>query len=340
MDRGGVRRFVDACYAGSSDRSAWIAELASALGPLVYPSQGALVSINARETGAIVDAAAWGPARELLPMITRATLPPDAIAAAFAPFTVTRLTRQFARKTMTGVPFWDQHCPMLVDSVGMCADDGNALLIASIPLDRLGSGGEVERRLLRLRRHFSAAYRGRVAEAGAIASDVVLDLEGRILHRGPESDRARPASRDLGSVGLLREAARAFDRERKGEAPTGSGEALWSELWRGGWHLIDAVDSDGRRMLLLRRVAEQRAPKALTELERRALYLARAGRSLKEIGFTLALPTSTTSDCIASGLRKLGLGSRLELVRALTVRPTSTRRRRQNSSDTTLPAAE
>ena len=313
MDRTGLRKFIDACYSSQQDRAAWLLEIARALGPLVSPRQGVVLSLHAHGSGAAVGAAGWGHAEHLVSKALSMRLPADVTARAFAPFTVSRLSRQLGLPTMRGLSLWDDTFPGYEDAVGMWADDGASQLIATFHVDEHCDDPMLEKKLMRLRRHFAAGFRGGAGRAGASPEDVILDVDGRILHR-PDGASAHLAP---GSLAVLRHAARAFDRERSGDEPASDALALWDELWSGGWHLIDAADTDGRRMLLLRRVTDDAPEKGFTDLERKALELARRGESLKEIGLALSIPTSTASDYIASGLRKLGLSTRLELVSSL-----------------------
>ena len=65
-------------------------------------------------------------------------------------------------------------------------------------------------------------------------------------------------------------------------------------------------------MVLRRVVPGEQA--ALCPRERRAIALAAAGESNKAIGFALGVAPSTAAGVLVSACRKLGLGSRRELI--------------------------
>ena len=122
----------------------------------------------------------------------------------------------------------------------------------------------------------------------------------------PPGARGEPADlRDLPSL-LAREVA---DRPE----PDEQAERLWDELWRGGWTLARIDDADGRRYLTIRR-AKAEEP-ALSPVERAVLALAREARSIKWIATELGMSNAGASMHLRSGLTKLGLTHRLELLR-------------------------
>ncbi|MEZ4239237.1 MAG: helix-turn-helix transcriptional regulator [Myxococcota bacterium] len=84
----------------------------------------------------------------------------------------------------------------------------------------------------------------------------------------------------------------------------------WRDAVREGWLVLDQVDTDGKRFVLVRR-----AP--LTARERQVARLVAQGRSNKEIAHALGLAPSTVSGVVRAILDKRGLASRVQLARGL-----------------------
>lgn len=159
--------------------------------------------------------------------------------------------------------------------------------------------------------HVAAAFRLRESlAAGLSPGESVLSPGGQVLHaEGPaRSVKAREA---------LAHAVRGIDRARSrhGRHPREALDA-WQALVVGRWTLLDQVESDGRR-LLLARVNEVQAPArpALSERESQAVALAGQGWSNKQISYRLGVGEPTVSGHLKRASRKLGLKSRVELVR-------------------------
>ena len=136
----------------------------------------------------------------------------------------------------------------------------------------------------------------------------------------PPSDCAPPASGNVdarAARSLLSEAlhARETGRDRPRSSDPEHAAEVWCALTRGRWSLIDAVERDGKRFLLARRnTPDLRARGALAPNEHRVCALAAAGLSTKLIAHELGLSTSTVSTHLKNALRKLGFGSRTQLV--------------------------
>jgi DNA-binding CsgD family transcriptional regulator len=162
---------------------------------------------------------------------------------------------------------------------------------------------------LRLRRRLGELMQGapKVSEGGA-----VLDAAAKVVHADGDAreDDARQA---------LEQRAREIDRARTREG--GRDEhalEVWQGLISGRWSLVERFDSDGKRFMLAHKNAEDVAdPRGLTALEARVTGLAVRGYSDKLIAYHLGVAESTASVQLASALRKLGIRSRVELVRTL-----------------------
>jgi DNA-binding CsgD family transcriptional regulator len=164
--------------------------------------------------------------------------------------------------------------------------------------------------------HLAAGFRLRQALTGASPldelgdDDAVLSADGSLKHA---SGRSRPrTARDK-----LREAASRIDRAR-GPARMDDEEALalWRGLVDGRWSMVDCFDTDGRRFVVARRNREQVTdPRGLSERESQVATAAALGSSNKMIAYRLGLSKSTVATHLRNAIRKLGLSSRLELVR-------------------------
>jgi DNA-binding CsgD family transcriptional regulator len=168
----------------------------------------------------------------------------------------------------------------------------------------------------RLAIHLSAAYRlaGRAASPDADDVEAVVTTGGKILD-------LRGLGRRPEVSGVLREAVLAIDRARtrRGRADPLAALELWQALLAGRWSLVEHFDTDGRRFLLARRndpgVSQ---PPGVTRRQRQVLFYASLGLSNREIGYALGLAENTVSAHVASGLARLGLPSRGELIRIST----------------------
>ncbi len=175
------------------------------------------------------------------------------------------------------------------------------------------------RTLSMLAMHIAAAYRLRLRhrERDPLASgeaEVILDERRRVLHaEGPAKSES--------SLAAIRESAVAVARARPdpdGRAPQDPERAIaaWNALTSGRWSVLDHFDRDGRRYFIARANAPEVAECA--ELSEREVQVVRAiglGHSNKLIAYELGLHPSTVSSHIASASRKLGVTTRLELVR-------------------------
>jgi DNA-binding CsgD family transcriptional regulator len=103
----------------------------------------------------------------------------------------------------------------------------------------------------------------------------------------------------------------------RGQLRRGSraGRELWRALVAARWSLVDHFDADGRRYYVAHRndpgVAD---PRALTPRERHVVALAALGRADKLIAYELGLSRSAVAFYLGAARRKLGVGSRTELI--------------------------
>lgn len=170
--------------------------------------------------------------------------------------------------------------------------------------------------LSRVARHVAAGRRlrrtlRRTAQGTTVDVDAVVNERGRLLHA--EGDTSERANADL----LARAAKRLFDeRPRLEHSDPDAALRLWNALVDGRWSLVDTVDSDGKRLMLVRENRmDLTEPTALTPDERYVVALFARGHSLRLVCYELGLPAATVSERLQRALKKLGIKSRMELRR-------------------------
>jgi DNA-binding CsgD family transcriptional regulator len=112
-------------------------------------------------------------------------------------------------------------------------------------------------------------------------------------------------------------------RRQMGKPPLAEEPALpvWAALFAGGWTVVDTFDRQGARFLLAKKRDDDPHPATpaespLTARENEVVALAAKGRSNKVIAHELGLAPSTVAGHLAKAAAKLGVGSRVELMKA------------------------
>ncbi|RLB53373.1 MAG: hypothetical protein DRJ42_12185 [Deltaproteobacteria bacterium] len=178
------------------------------------------------------------------------------------------------------------------------------------------------RRFEQVASHIAAASRLRQSlskraangQSGVLAeptAEAVLEVDGRIAD-------AQGAAKDASARELLRFAVKQVDRARSKSVRHHDEEALsmWQALVGGRWSLIDRYDTDGRRhYLAIRNLPAAVLTRALSAGEARIVALAVAGESDKAIGYHLGLKPSSVATGLSEAMRRLGVKSRIELIR-------------------------
>ena len=165
--------------------------------------------------------------------------------------------------------------------------------------------------------HLGVALRLRKALGGAPngnddAADAVLSPAGKVLEAKSPAARA--------SLVTLVEAAKRTERARSRSASAEERLSLWTALFDGHWSILESKESDGKRLLLAcRNPPRTMRLRKLSARERSVAHYAALGHPLKYISYELGLGVATVSLTLRSALRKLGLGSRAELIRAFGV---------------------
>jgi DNA-binding CsgD family transcriptional regulator len=311
------RRFLQRCYEGRGTLNTWMRDLAPAAGALVARREGILVTAASVAKPHPVqfheDQAAWGRAEEcdlVWPRVRSAIQENREIAERmFRPFLVSSLSRQLGLRSMNELPFLRDLWGNIgaADFIGIRAQDGGDNVVLSVPLRMGEARSDRDPFLYRVRRHLQSGLMGLSARASPRNGDVVADRSGRLLHDG--GSRIDPEAKQL-----LKAAALAQDAERRGKIDADA-DRVWRELWRGGWALIETVDTDDKRLLLLRKDPSCPHANALNPRELRAIRGLAAGLGYKAIALELGIGVSTAGELVASALAKLGLASRAELVR-------------------------
>jgi DNA-binding CsgD family transcriptional regulator len=171
----------------------------------------------------------------------------------------------------------------------------------------------------RVAAHIAAGYRLRrslhIANVDQLVDDgeAVLGPDGRVHHA--EAPASGVEEREH-----LRRAVLDVDRARTTRRRRDTEEAL--ELWRGlvdgTWSLVERFESDGRRYFVARRnepgVLD---PRGLTLREKQVVSFASLGHSDKLIAYELGVTKSTVATHLKTAMHKLGVGSRVALIRLL-----------------------
>jgi DNA-binding NarL/FixJ family response regulator len=134
----------------------------------------------------------------------------------------------------------------------------------------------------------------------------VLDVDGTIRDR----------LGGLRSPTALAEQARRIERARTNRSKTGEGGlALWTALVEGELSLVERTVGARREYLVVENAPERCPMKALSPAELDVLGLASRGLSSKFVAYSLGISEVTVSERLASTASKLGVATRIELVR-------------------------
>jgi len=221
--------------------------------------------------------------------------------------------------TADGTPFAQTFHPLGIrDVLGCGGINQRSCVMLTAPRRRLSTPDpRFKASFSKVSAHLAAGLRLRESLANASplddlrTDDAVLDTSFRVNHASGATESR--AVRDR-----LREAAILVDKVRARRQFT-EAEALdaWRALVDGRWSLVDTFDSDGRRFIVARRNDDQpRDPRGLSQREAQVAALAAMGHSNKLIAYHLGLATSTVATHLRTALHKLGVTTRLELVRA------------------------
>ena len=220
-----------------------------------------------------------------------------------------RLEREgFTWEDMKGIPDGGKRLGYR-DLWAVCSvvSEGKGLVFSSpIYDDREFSNSELSEGS-RIARHIAAACRARRSVSDSIEeSSAILAPDGRLCYQ-KEGALGTELQHALSRAVVTTARARAGRSARQEEA-----QALWDLLLSQGWSLLHHTDTDGKRFILA--VRDTGHPIALSPRERAVIEMASDGVSNKVIAFDLGIALSTVATHLASGLAKLRISSRRELI--------------------------
>jgi DNA-binding CsgD family transcriptional regulator len=199
------------------------------------------------------------------------------------------------------------------DTFGVTASDGDGRgVVVNAPLSRATRLDAQRRRLWsRLGQHIRMGdqARRRLVQ-GLEAPAAVVDPSGDVVHAtGPA--RSADLRQRLGRAVRNIDAA----RSSRGADDTQEALAMWEGLLDGRWSLIEHVERDGRRYVVVyENPPEVRDPRALTPRERAVVELVARGRSNKHAAHELRVSLGTVAKLLQRALDKLGFESRHQLI--------------------------
>jgi len=226
---------------------------------------------------------------------------------AFASFSETLLGDLLGREPRT-FAYWNEFPATrdFEDAIGLNVQSGRTrAIVFSFLRRRAAWRASAWRDARRMRRQLATVFDARVRATSPDTADAVLAPDGRLLHVG----------RSLGRDGaeLLSAAVRTLERERLAHESADEGERLWDELLAGRWSVVEHLDRDGKRTLLLART--DGTDGALSPEEVDLLARLERGHSVKQISLDYRLAPSTVSERIGAAIGKLGFRTRAEYLR-------------------------
>ncbi len=319
----GYVAMIDAAYRTDRSEDAWLEGLLAAAVPLLDFGQGvAAISYRVSHTGGLElsGAAATADMRAFEPT-SRGYLDQPQVPMVGRMFQ--RTDALFLRRDAAGKPkdnpeafeYWS--ALGVLEAFGLVGYDVSGygvMLSALAPADaRIAPG---RRELLRcVAAHLASAVRLRKAPASSEPGDIDSDGAEALLSRDGAIVESAVAATDTKSVRSLERAARVLTRARSQSLSENEAVQTWHALWSGRWTLVDREERDGRCYLVAKRNEPQVSePRALSLRERQVLSYIQMGHAQKLIAFELGLTPSTVAGHLASGMRKLGVGSVPELV--------------------------
>ena len=157
----------------------------------------------------------------------------------------------------------------------------------------------LDRQLLtRLGLHLETSLRLRRRPEVVVAE---LDAKGRVLHREESAPSERTLSNHVARV------EQAQSRE--------GGMDLWPALVAGKFSVVERGTGRGKRYLVVENSAASQVMRALGERETEVVAQASRGLPAKMIGYAMGLSSSTVANHLLEAAGKVGVATRLELVR-------------------------
>jgi DNA-binding CsgD family transcriptional regulator/predicted Ser/Thr protein kinase len=318
-----VLSLIDAAYATDADEGTWLRGLATAARAVLDTGLGLFtVCYDAADPGQfrIRESIIEGLPDGVGPVLARHTALFDRawVEATFLGFVCDHIRHpRFARHPAA--------TPTLLDE--LYARHGIQDIFSINAIDPTGLGHQInvfQPRRCRItpaaRAHWSrvAAHiaagnrlRARLGRAPKAPPEAVLDAHGRIVHA--EGEARTPDARERLTASVR---ARERVRGKLRRSDPDRAVAEWKGLVAARWTLVDQFERDGRRYL----VARQNDPEiagveALTARERCAVGFAALAHTNELIAYEMGIAPSTVSQLLQRAARRMGAGSRAELVR-------------------------
>jgi DNA-binding CsgD family transcriptional regulator len=314
-----VLTLLEKAYDLAEGEERWLQALSDAALPLMDAGFGTFswkVDLRSMRIVSFVTSAAPEWVSKVVGGIHAAASPAEFAKAAGRRYST--LSQQFGGKQWLDLEITKRHVlPYGIEdakSVNIVDPAGRFVLVLGAPLRTAAAPRKTEQsRWDRLASHLGAAcrLRERLATQNSEADgEALLTPAGRIDHAYGKA-RSRTAREALHEAVLSRE--RALGRPRRSKSD-GSLD-LWRALVEGRWSLVDRFDTGGRRYVVAH-VNEMGVPgpRSLTAQERNVVAMVAQAQPLKIIAYELGLSMSTVSGCLHAAMRKLGIGSRTELI--------------------------
>lgn len=208
------------------------------------------------------------------------------------------------------------------DMVGMLAypDPGAAIVLCAVRRDVVKLDLTERQFMTRVALHLQAAYRLRRRPDTVVAE---IAPEGRVLHREVDAPTNQTLSAHVAQV------ERAQSRD--------GGMELWPALVDGRYSLVERGMGRSKRYLVIENAPEAQPMRALTSRQAEVVAQAARGLSAKMVGYAMGLSSSAVAGHLLEAAAKVGVASRLELVRVAAM---LSRDPRAGFADTALTAAE
>lgn len=318
---------IEAAYAIDRPTPEWLEGVVKAVAPVVDAGHGAwaaLYDASKPEAFRIGPFAAHQVPAQRLELLESAApmLPYSVIERTFLTRTCGTLSQLLGHRFMNEHPMVQafEQTWGIADSIGINAQDPTMFgCVLGVPLGkRRAVDSTFSGRWSRLAAHVASGFRLRrqldaSLQRGLDGAEAVLEPDGDIAH-------AEGLATEGPARLALRGAAVALDKARARAARIASGDdavETWRPLVEARWTLYDHFERDGRRYYVARRNDPKVAEDGLTLRERQVVGFASLGHSNKLIAYELGLKPSTVATHLSAAAKKLGLGSRLELIQQL-----------------------
>lgn len=310
---------IERAYRLDGDDSAWLERIAASAAPELDRGLGAIAYVADGSSMAARVVASAHATPELVAALRKLNdeAPPAVVANLRAAPRGFYSVHDEYRGYRDLIAYWRNELGALgvADGIGVSAPAGRETVMLWAPC------ADVERvepivkaTWTRVGVHLSAGFRLRRTLRGEDLerlAEAIVDVDGDVKHAvGAAASRAAKAA--LGDA--VRNVERARGPLRQTDPIAASG--LWTGLVQARWSLVDYRDHDGTRLY----AAHPNAPgvldpRRISDREASAVALTIDGASFNEIAYALGITAANARARLTSGLRKIGLESRSELVR-------------------------